>query len=56
VLADYRRRGVVPDRMRRRLEIERVPVGAQDSDRIAALGREAAWQLVDEVRAEVLDE
>jgi RNA polymerase sigma factor (sigma-70 family) len=63
-LADYRRRGAAEDRMRRRLGIERVPVGDDDRELIAMLGRDAAWQLIDElpaeqreaVRAHVLDE
>ena len=63
-LADYRRRGAAEDRMRRRLGIQRVPVGDEDRELIAMLGRDAAWQLIDElppdqreaVRAHVLDE
>jgi RNA polymerase sigma factor (sigma-70 family) len=63
-LADYRRRGAAEDRMRRRLGIERVPVGDDDRDLIAMLGRDAAWKLIDElppeqreaVRAHVLDD
>ena len=63
-LADYRRRGAAEDRMRRRLGIERVPVGEDDREMIAMLGRDAAWQLIDElppeqreaVRAHVLDD
>ena len=63
-LADYRRRGAAEDRMRRRLGIERVPVGDYDREMIALLGRDAAWQLIDElppeqreaVRAHVLDD
>jgi RNA polymerase sigma factor (sigma-70 family) len=63
-LADYRRRGAAEDRMRRRLGIERVPVGVEDRELIAMLGRDAAWQLIDElppeqreaVRAHVLDD
>jgi RNA polymerase sigma factor (sigma-70 family) len=63
-LADSRRRGAAEDRMRRRLGIERVPVGDDDRELIAMLGRDAAWQLIDElppeqreaVRAHVLDE
>ena len=50
--------------MRRRLGIERVQVGDEDRELIAMLGRDAAWQLIDElppeqreaVRAHVLDE
>ncbi len=63
-LADYRRRGAAEDRMRRRLGIERVPVGEEDAELITMLGRDAAWQLIDElppdqreaVRAHVLDD
>jgi RNA polymerase sigma factor (sigma-70 family) len=63
-LADYRRRGAAEDRMRRRLGMERVAVGAEDAEMIALLGRDAAWQLIDDlprdqrdaVRAHVLDE
>jgi RNA polymerase sigma-70 factor (ECF subfamily) len=63
-LADYGRRGAAEDRMRRRLGIERVPVGDDDREMIAMLGRDAAWQLIDElppeqreaVRGHVLEE
>jgi RNA polymerase sigma factor (sigma-70 family) len=63
-LGDYRRRGAAEDRMRRRLGIERVPVGDEDRELIAMLGRDAAWQMIDElppeqrdaVRAHVLDD
>ena len=63
-LADYQRRGAAEDRMRRRLGIERVPVGDDDRELIAMLGRDAAWQLIGElppeqreaVRAHVLDD
>src|ERR671914_2484523 len=63
-LADYRRRGAAEDRMRSRLGVQRVPVGDEDRELIAMLGRDAAWQLIDElppdqrdaVRAHVLDE
>jgi RNA polymerase sigma factor (sigma-70 family) len=63
-LADYRRRGAAEDRMRRRLGMERVPVGEEDSELITMLGRDAAWQLINElppeqreaVRAHVLDD
>ena len=63
-LADYRRRGAAEDRMRRRLGIERVPVGEDDREMIALLGSDAAWQLIDElppeqreaVRAHILDD
>ena len=63
-LADYRRRGAAEDRMRRRLGMDRLPVGEDDRELIAMLGRDAAWQLIDElppeqreaVRAHVLDD
>src|SRR5918996_3341871 len=63
-LADYRRRGAAEDRMRRRLGMERLPVGDDDRELIAMLGRDAAWQLIDElppdqreaVRAHVLED
>jgi RNA polymerase sigma factor (sigma-70 family) len=63
-LADYHRRGAAEDRMRRRLGMERVPVGAEDAEMITLLGSDAAWQLIDElppdqreaVRAHVLDD
>jgi DNA-directed RNA polymerase specialized sigma24 family protein len=48
-LADYRRRGSAADAARRRVGIAPVPLGEEDADRIAALGRDAAWQLVDEL-------
>ena len=48
-LADYRRRGAAEDRMRQRLGIERVPVGEEDAELITLLGRDAAWQLIDEL-------
>jgi RNA polymerase sigma-70 factor (ECF subfamily) len=63
-LTDYRRRGAAEDRMRRRLGMERLPVGEDDRELITMLGRDAAWQLIDElppdqreaVRAHVLDD
>ena len=54
-LADYRRRGAAEDRMRRRLGIERVPVGDDDREMISMLGRDAAWQLIDELPPEQRD-
>jgi RNA polymerase sigma-70 factor (ECF subfamily) len=50
--------------MQRRLGMERVPVGGDDAEMIALLGRDAAWQLIDElppdqrdaVRAHVLED
>jgi DNA-directed RNA polymerase specialized sigma24 family protein len=58
-LAGYRQRGAAGDRMRRHLGVEKVPVDDDDAGRIAALGRESAWQLVDDLarhRVRVLDE
>jgi len=63
-LADYGRRGAAEDRMRRRLGIARAPVGEEDVEMIALLGRDAAWRLIDElppeqraaVRAHVLED
>ena len=63
-LADYRRRGAAEDRMRHRLGVQRVPVGEEDAEMITLLGRDAAWQLIDElppdqrdaVRAHVLED
>lgn len=63
-LVDYRRRGAAEDRMRRRLGIERVPLGEDDREMIGMLGRDAAWKLINElpteqreaVRAHVVDE
>ena len=50
--------------MRRKLGIQPVPVGDDDRELIAMLGRDAAWKLIDElppdqreaVRAHVLDD
>jgi len=63
-VADYGRRGAAEDRMRRRLGIARAPVGEEDVEMIALLGRDAAWRLIDElppeqraaVRAHVLED
>jgi RNA polymerase sigma-70 factor (ECF subfamily) len=63
-LADYRRRGAAEDRMQRRLGMEHVAVAEDDRELIAMLGRDAAWQLIDElppdqreaVRAHVLED
>ena len=63
-LADYRRRGAAEVRMQRRLGIERVAVGEEDAELITMLGRDAAWQLIDElppdqrdaVRAHVIED
>ena len=48
-LTDYFRRGAAEDRMRRRLGVERVPVGAEDAEMIRLLGEEVAFQLVGEL-------
>ena len=48
-LADYRRRGAAEDRMQRRLGIERPRVAEEDVELIDMLGRDAAWQLIDEL-------
>ena len=63
-LIDYRRRGRAEDRMRARLGMEAVPVGAEDAELIRWLGDEVATQIVEElpadqrdaVRAHVLEE
>ena len=63
-LTDYRRRGRAEDRMRARLGMESVPVGAEDAELIRWLGEEVATQLVEElpedqreaVRAHVLED
>jgi RNA polymerase sigma factor (sigma-70 family) len=63
-LTDHHRRGATEDRMRRRLGIERIPLGAEDAEMIRLLGDEVALQLVaelppdqrDAVRAHVLED
>jgi RNA polymerase sigma-70 factor (ECF subfamily) len=63
-LIDYRRRGRAEDRMRSRLGMQAVPVGAEDAEMIRWLGDEVATQIVEElpadqrdaVRAHVLEE
>ena len=63
-LADYRRRGHAEDRMRARLGMEPVPVGAEDAELIRWLGEDVATQMVEElpedqrdaIRAHVLDD
>ena len=63
-LTDYRRRGRAEDRMRAKLGMEPVPLGAEDTEMIRWLGEEVATQLVDElpedqrdaVRAHVLED
>jgi RNA polymerase sigma factor (sigma-70 family) len=54
-LTDFHRRGSAEDRMRRRLGIERVPVGAEDAELIRLLGEEVAFQLVNELPPEQRD-
>ena len=51
-LADARRRGAAEDRTRRRLGMERIPVGEDDAELITLLGRDAAFTLIDELPAE----
>jgi RNA polymerase sigma-70 factor (ECF subfamily) len=46
-LADYRRRGAAEDRMRARLGMLPVPVGAEDAEMIRWLGEDAAAQMVE---------
>ena len=63
-LSDYRRRGRAEDRMRARLGMESVAVGAEDAELIRWLGEDVATQLVEElpedqreaVRAHVLED
>jgi RNA polymerase sigma factor (sigma-70 family) len=63
-LSDYRRRGRAEGRMRERLEMEPVPVSAEDAELIRWLGEEVAVQIIDElppdqreaVRAHVLED
>ncbi|MDA0170508.1 RNA polymerase sigma factor [Solirubrobacter taibaiensis] len=63
-LTDYLRRGHAEDRMRARLAMEPVPLGADDIELIRWLGEEVATQMVDElaedqrdvIRAHVLDD
>ena len=54
-LADYRRRGAAERRMRDRLGMEAVPVGAEDAEMIRLLGDEVATQMVEELPAEQRD-
>jgi RNA polymerase sigma factor (sigma-70 family) len=54
-LADARRRGAAEDRMRRRLGMERIPVGEEDVEMIVLLGRDAAFTLIDELPPEQRD-
>ena len=63
-LTDYLRRGRAEGRMRARLAMEPVPLGAEDIEMIRWLGEEVATQMVDElpedqrdvIRAHVLDD
>jgi RNA polymerase sigma factor (sigma-70 family) len=54
-LTDYHRRGSAESRMRRRLGIERLPVGAEDAETIRMLGDDVALQLVSELPPEQRD-
>ena len=54
-LTDYFRRGAAEDRMRRRLGVERVPLGAEDAEMIRLLGEEVAFRLVSELPPEQRD-
>lgn len=54
-LVDYRRRGEAEHRMRARLGMEPVPVGAEDAEMIRWLGEEVATQIVDGLPAEQRD-
>ena len=63
-LTDFHRRGATEDRVRRRLGIERVALGAEDAEMVCLLGDEVALQLVsqlppdqrDAVRAHILED
>src|SRR3954452_21593710 len=48
-LTDYRRRGRAEDKMRARLGMEPVPLGAEDAEMIRWLGDKVAAQLVDDL-------
>jgi DNA-directed RNA polymerase specialized sigma24 family protein len=48
-LSDYHRRGSAEDRMRRRLGIERLPLGADDAQTIRLLADEVALDMVSEL-------
>jgi RNA polymerase sigma factor (sigma-70 family) len=54
-LSDYRRRGRAEDRMRARLGMEPVAVGAEDVEMIRWLGEDVAIQLVEELPEEQRD-
>src|ERR671920_287468 len=54
-LTDFFRRGCAEDRMRRRLGVERVPVGAEDAEMIQIVG-ELPPEQRDAVRAHVLED
>jgi RNA polymerase sigma factor (sigma-70 family) len=51
-LADARRRGYAEDRMRRRLGMAPVPLGADDAELIEMLGREVAAELMSDLPSE----
>jgi RNA polymerase sigma factor (sigma-70 family) len=51
-LADYHRRGSAETRMRRRLGMEPVPVGAEDAEMIRWLGDEVAAEILEDLPAE----
>ena len=63
-LTDFRRRGRAEHRMRARLGMEPVPLGAEDAEMIRWLGEEVATQMVDDlpedqrdaIRAHVLED
>src|SRR3954465_4132166 len=54
-LTDYRRRGRAEERMRARLGMEPLPLGAEDVEMIRWLGEEVAAQLVDDLPADQRD-
>jgi RNA polymerase sigma factor (sigma-70 family) len=54
-LSDFQRRGAAEDHMRRRLGIERFPLGADDAEMIRLLGDEVAMELVRELPADQRD-
>jgi RNA polymerase sigma-70 factor (ECF subfamily) len=54
-LTDFRRRGSAESRMRARLGMEPVPVGAEDAEMIRWLGDEVASAMVEELPADQRD-
>ncbi len=54
-LTDFRRRGSAETRMRARLGMEPVPVGAEDAEMIRWLGDDVATAMVEELPAEQRD-